>query len=221
LRALLPWYAFVQSLNDAISREKLCRTTSSSIAAVHITNGSTETNYFLSRQFYKLRAMHCSVELEQRVALVERKPFDVRTVNRLNMAGAPREVELKCGILTCSRVIVMVGRTDNRPYLCEITSPLRAYRCKFKQDSDYERFIDKLHCSILSDAHKLLAKEPAISGLDFYCSPCNAMYCEDHFRTEPEWKNGEYAQTVGVCAGRHRRVIMTNKFFKHPAPLFT
>jgi hypothetical protein len=32
----------VPGLNDAISREKLCRTTSSSTAAVHITKSSTE-----------------------------------------------------------------------------------------------------------------------------------------------------------------------------------
>jgi ribosomal protein L44E len=50
LRALLPWYAFVPGLNDAISREKLCRTTSSSTAAVHITKSSAEHTH---RNLYK------------------------------------------------------------------------------------------------------------------------------------------------------------------------
>ena len=44
-------------------------------------------------------------------------------------------------------------------------------------------------------------------GLDFYCPECDRMYCEAHFRCVPQWDEGFYDCTLGICPEGHERIV--------------
>ena len=44
-------------------------------------------------------------------------------------------------------------------------------------------------------------------GLDFYCPECDKLYCEAHYRCVPQWDEGFYDYTLGICPEGHERIV--------------
>ena len=122
-------------------------------------------------------------------------------------AGHPsREALLQCEAdrslhcHRCGREIVRLALRDGK---LVVASPLRRMRLSAEE--------------LGQEPARLLGAPPATlheamlnayqDGLDYYCPDCDAMYCEAEFRCIPQWDEGFYDYTLGLCPEGHERVV--------------
>ncbi len=100
----------------------------------------------------------------------------------------------------CRKEIVRLALRDEQ---FVVASPIRRLRLS---EADLG-----VHPGLLLTADPMLLheymKEAHQDGLDFYCPECDAMLCEDHYHCIPQWDEGFYDYTLGVCFVGHERVM--------------
>lgn len=100
----------------------------------------------------------------------------------------------------CGREIVRLALREDK---LVVASPLRRLRLDAQALGR-----DPLALLTASPAtlHKAMQRAHE-DGLDFYCPDCDAMLCEAHYRCIPQWDDGFYDYTLGICPEGHERIV--------------
>ncbi len=100
----------------------------------------------------------------------------------------------------CGREVV---RLALRKDLLVVASPLR--RMGISQDKLGEAPAMLLHAGAPT-LHQAM-QHANHDGLDFYCPDCDRQYCEAEYRCLPQWDDGFYDYTLGICPEGHERIV--------------
>jgi hypothetical protein len=100
----------------------------------------------------------------------------------------------------CGLEIVRIALQEDR---LVVASPLRRLRLKAEDLGKAPAALlgvepARLHAAMMTAHH---------DGLEFYCPDCDAMYCERHYRCIPQWDEGFYDYTLGICPEGHERIV--------------
>ncbi len=100
----------------------------------------------------------------------------------------------------CGREVVRLALREDR---LVVSSPLRRLRLDAQ---DLGRDPLALLMASRPALHEAMLRAHQ-DGLDFYCPGCDAMLCEAHYRCIPQWDEGFYDHTLGVCPEGHERIL--------------
>lgn len=107
------------------------------------------------------------------------------------------DFRLKCSI--CGEDAILIELGEKR---FTVSSAIRSITIEYDNINEVKKYLEEKSYQNISDI--IREKWVQKMGLDYFCSECNLIYCDDHCQVEINFDDGFYDDTHGTCPKGHK-----------------